>query len=93
MNAIVDGKVFKSGNSAAVRLPKEVAFDLGTAVTIERKGDAVIIRPKEDPEAVRRELRALFDDIDAIWKKYGGPPKTLMPRDPDIFPDRPGLYR
>ena len=91
MSAIVDGKVFKSGNSAAVRLPKEVAFDLGTAVTIDRKGDAVIIRRKDDPEALRRDLEAMFAEITAIWEKHGAPP-TPMERDPDLFPDRPGLY-
>ena len=34
-----EGKVFKSGNSAAVRLPKDVAFALGTSVAIEREGE------------------------------------------------------
>lgn len=40
-------KVFITGRSQAVRLPK--AFRFSTAeVTIERQGDAVILRPKLD---------------------------------------------
>jgi len=42
-------KVFMSGRSQAVRLPK--AFRFATdEVTIERKGDAVIMRPKLSPD-------------------------------------------
>jgi antitoxin VapB len=39
-------RIFKSGNSLAVRIPKELAFD-GTLqeVEIERRGDSLIIRP------------------------------------------------
>lgn len=39
-------RIFKSGNSLAVRIPKELAFD-GEAqeVEIERKGNALLIRP------------------------------------------------
>jgi len=38
-------KVFTTGRSQAVRLPKEFRFDT-PEVYIERKGDAVILRPK-----------------------------------------------
>ncbi len=38
-------KVFTTGRSQAVRLPKAFRFDT-TEVTIERKGDAVILRAK-----------------------------------------------
>lgn len=85
------GKVFKAGNSAAIRLPKDVAYALGTELTIERRGDVLTIRPVEDKEAIRRDLQTLFDELDAIWAKAGGPPPREE-RDPDIFPDRPGLY-
>jgi antitoxin VapB len=39
-------RIFKSGNSLAVRIPKELAFD-GEAqeVEIERRGDSLMIRP------------------------------------------------
>jgi antitoxin VapB len=48
-------RVFKSGNSLAVRIPKELAFtDANQEVEIERKGDSLIIRPTE-----RRTLAGL----------------------------------
>lgn len=100
MNAIVDGKVFKSGDSAAVLLPDEIAFALGTHVRIERRGDAVIIRPKEaaadwrdvTPEEALANNRALVADLRAIWANYDGPRPIAEPYNSDIFPDRPGLY-
>ena len=43
--ALSTAKVFTTGRSQAVRLPK--AFRFATSeVTIERQGDAVILRPK-----------------------------------------------
>lgn len=39
------GRVFRSGNSAAVRLPKEVAFEPDTEVTMVRSGDVLTIYP------------------------------------------------
>jgi antitoxin VapB len=39
-------RIFKSGNSLAVRIPKELAFaDATRDVEIERKGDTLVIRP------------------------------------------------
>ena len=45
-----DGKtvtrVFKSGNSQAVRIPRELAYEDGAQeVEVERKGDMLLIRP------------------------------------------------
>jgi len=38
-------KVFRSGNSNAVRLPAEIAFPANMEVEITRSGDTVTIRP------------------------------------------------
>ena len=39
-------RLFKSGNSLAVRIPKELAFaDAAQDVEIERRGESLIIRP------------------------------------------------
>ncbi len=38
-------KVFRSGNSQAVRIPKEFQLE-GDEVEIRRKGDVLILRPK-----------------------------------------------
>jgi antitoxin VapB len=49
-------KIFQSGNSQAVRLPKEVRFD-SSEVEIFRRGDEVVLREK------RRNLAAAFDAL------------------------------
>ena len=41
-------KVFKSGNSQAVRLPKEFQFS-GDEVYIKKAGRGVILIPKDEP--------------------------------------------
>lgn len=80
-------RTFKSGNSEAVRLPREFAFGSGTPVTIERTGDTLTIRPLVDPERERRELDRLLDDMLAI----GAPPDGVQTRVPFDWVDRPGL--
>ena len=46
MNALTDtAKIFTTGRSQAVRLPKAYRFDTAE-VFIERKGDQVVLRPK-----------------------------------------------
>jgi antitoxin VapB len=42
-------KIFTTGRSQAVRLPKAFRFE-GSEVLVERQGDAVILRPKLDNE-------------------------------------------
>lgn len=42
-------KVFTSGNSQAVRLPKEFRLDV-SEVDISREGEALILRPRKRPE-------------------------------------------
>ena len=76
---LVTAKVFTTGRSQAVRLPKAFRFDT-KEVTIERNGDAVIMRPKlsedewwtevvhalegfEGMDFVERDRAPLVDDI------------------------------
>ena len=45
-NGKSNSRVFRSGNSQAVRIPRELAYDdVGQEVEIERKGDTLLIRP------------------------------------------------
>lgn len=53
-------KVFRSGNSQAVRLPKDFRFDV-EEVEISREGDAVILRPRQRVSARWSSLRAAMD--------------------------------
>ncbi len=39
-------KIFRSGNSQAVRIPKEFQLE-GDEVEIQKKGDSLILRPKK----------------------------------------------
>jgi antitoxin VapB len=79
MNAF-STKTFKSGNSEAVRLPREIGFGPGTEVDVVRDGDAVIIRRK------RMSNRELVEALRKLPR-----PSYIEEREPIEFPDRPGL--
>ena len=55
-------KVFKSGNSQAVRLPKEFQFS-GDEVYIKKAGRGVILIPKDEPwEMFEQSLGEFTED-------------------------------
>jgi antitoxin VapB len=87
MGVIVRGKTFRSGNSVAVRLPRELGYDADTIVTIERVGRQLTITPDIDPEEEGRKLDDLIAALHAI-----GPITPIGVREPIELPDRPGLY-
>jgi antitoxin VapB len=66
--ATVDtAKIFTTGRSQAVRLPK--AFRFATSeVTIERQGDAVILRPKLDSATWGQQVLAAVAAVDGDFK-------------------------
>jgi antitoxin VapB len=78
----VDSKTFKSGNSVAVRLPRELAVESETEVTIRKVGDTLTIVPK--PKRTMAQLVARLREI-------GPPPGPKLKRERAIFPKRPGL--
>lgn len=56
-------KVFWTGRSQAVRLPKEFRFD-SDAVLVHREGDAVILEPADDwPEGYVASFAGAPDDF------------------------------
>ncbi len=68
-------KVFRSGNSQAVRLPKEFRFKT-TEVEIFRRGQEVVLREKDKTLARAFELIAgLPDDFDIPDRKKDYPQK------------------
>lgn len=77
----VDSKTFRSGNSEAIRLPKEVAFGPDVPVTIRRTGDTLTITPKKKTmaELVRR------------LREIGPPADGVQEREPIEWQERPGL--
>jgi antitoxin VapB len=80
MNMITT-KTFKSGNSEAVRLPRDMAFGLDTEVEISKHGNVVTIRPKP-----KQSLAEMVAKLRALPK-----PDYIEVREPFDVPERPGL--
>ncbi|SFR50878.1 antitoxin [Thiomicrospira sp. ALE5] len=55
----MEAKIFQSGNSQAVRIPKEFRFDV-TTVEIFKRGDEVVLKPKP------KNLGEVFDLFDGV---------------------------
>lgn len=56
-------KIFKSGNSQAVRIPKEFKLE-GDEVEIEKKGETLILRPtKRSWARLSKSLQKFTDDF------------------------------
>ena len=75
-------KIFWTGRSQAVRLPKEYRFE-GAEVTIRREGDRVILEPiAADGWAWLKKLEPMDDDAIAAALDRPGP---------DQMPDGPSF--
>ncbi|CAN5435167.1 antitoxin [soil metagenome] len=73
-------RMFKSGNSIAVRIPKELAFDdMAQDVEIERKGDALLIRPVLRPSLAG--IEAAFAAFPRGFMADGRETHSQKPRD------------
>lgn len=77
---IARSRTFRSGNSEALRLPRDVAFGEDVELVMVRSGDVLTVYPAAStiPEMIAR-LRAL-----------PAPPQVEV-RDVEELPDRPGL--
>jgi antitoxin VapB len=72
---MVTARVFKSGNSQAVRLPKEFRFH-SKEVEIVRRGDELVLREKsKGMERAFWLLANLPIDVDVIEKLRHEPPQ------------------
>ncbi len=78
--AISKTRTFRSGNSQAVRLPKDVAFDEDVELVVVRSGNVVTLYPAamSIPEMIAR--------LEALPK-----PPAIERRDEDEIPERPDL--
>lgn len=56
-------KLFKSGRSQAVRLPKDFRFE-GEEVFIKKVGDAVVLLPRDD------SWRTLYESLDLFSEDF-----------------------
>jgi antitoxin VapB len=73
-------RTFKSGNSQAIRLPREIAYPDGTELEIVRSGDVTTIYP------VRSSIREMLKRLDELPG-----PSSIEVRDEIEIPERPGL--
>jgi antitoxin VapB len=77
---IACAKTFRSGNSEAIRLPKELAFGEGVELMIVRSGEVMTIYP----------VKTTIADMLTRLKAMPAPP-AIEERDDEELPERPGL--
>jgi antitoxin VapB len=71
-------RAFKSGNSQAVRIPAELAYeDMNVELSIDRYGDVIVIAP------VRQNLKEMVAALRAMPK-----PSQIEPYESIQLPDR-----
>jgi antitoxin VapB len=67
-------KVFKSGNSQAVRIPREFLIH-AEEVEIRKRGDAIVLRPKT------RSWKTLIESLDKFSDDFMGDERKQPPMD------------
>ena len=80
------GKIFMTGRSQAVRLPKEFRLP-GSEVKITRQGDGLFIEPKQKKKMTTAEWFAELDKYADLPFMEDGRDQPPMPPDKDIFGD------
>jgi antitoxin VapB len=71
-------RIFKSGNSQAIRIPAEIAYeDMNVELTIARHGDVITMHP------ARRSIKEMVDKLRAMPK-----PPDIEVYVPIELPDR-----
>jgi antitoxin VapB len=78
--AVAYSRTFRSGNSQAVRLPRNVAFGHEVEVTIVRSGDVLTIYP------ARKPIGELVKQLAELPR-----PSQIEARDDEVLPERSGL--
>jgi antitoxin VapB len=78
--AIVRTRTFRSGNSEAIRLPRDVAFGEDTELMIVRSGDVMTIYP------VAASIPEMIDRLNALPV-----PPSIERRDDEDLPEPAGL--
>lgn len=83
MGKIYRAKVFKSGNSLALRLPKELGMKEGATMVLREERAGFTVEPEDAP---RKKL-----DVDRFWGKAKGMIHVPEPR--EDFEPRPSSLR
>jgi antitoxin VapB len=77
---IARSRTFRSGNSEAIRLPRDVAFGKDVELVIVRSGDVMTIYP------AAMSMPAMIERLRALPT-----PPTIERRDEEELPERAGL--
>lgn len=76
---MMEAKLFKPGNSQAVRIPKEFRFE-ATEVEIFKRGDEVILKPKP------KNLGVVFDLLASMPSDFmAGGRDDAIPQERETF--------
>ena len=78
--SVARSRTFRSGNSEALRLPKDVAFGEDVELVLVRSGDVLTVYPAALSVA---EMAARLRELPA--------PPYIEEREADELPERPGL--
>jgi antitoxin VapB len=77
---VVRSRTFRSGNSEAIRLPRDVAFGPDVELVIVRSGEVMTIYPAAS------SLADMAARLNVLPK-----PSSVESRDTEDLPERPGL--
>jgi antitoxin VapB len=77
-SAMIITKVFRSGNSQAVRIPKEFQFDVDE-IEIFRRGEEIVLRKKTENLADAFELLASLPEDFFEEERHDPPPQEREP--------------
>ena len=77
---VVTSRTFRSGNSEALRLPRDVAFGTDVELTLVRSGEVLTVFPR------RPALAMLLAELEALPR-----PADIEVRDLEPIPERPGV--
>ena len=73
-------RTFRSGNSEAVRLPKDVAFGDDVELVLVRSGDVITMYP------AGMTIPAMLERLEALSR-----PRAIERRDDEPLPERTGM--
>ena len=85
-------RLFRNGNSQAVRIPKALAFDsVDVEVEIERRGDELIVRPTRRPlTGLGATLRTLAPHLRGFVREQPGQDERDWAQPPPPGRSEPG---
>lgn len=78
MSPVITAKLFKNGNSQAVRLPKEFRFE-GEEVLIHREGERIVLQPK------KRGWDAFFESDKRVCPDFMSARGDRPPQERELF--------